>query len=170
MKKIIFLLLAVVTLSFKTKAQTFHVPENYTLKEKADYSKYEDDVIKGIDWLQDTPWPLEEQKRMETNAFLMKWIQGSPTVSIEINGSVAKMTEKNPQLLMTFMGGYTKYALQNKTAFDKSKANQAGVKAVIDKYVVETDHKNNSLLNKLAKIDKDGKLADWMASDFNKIK
>ena len=170
MKRIIILLLAVVAFSFTAKAQTFHVPENYTLKEKADYGKYEDDVIKGIDWLQDTPWPLEEQKRMETNAFLMKWIQGSPTVSIEINNSVAKMTEKNPQLLMTFMGGYTKYALQNKTALDKNKANQAGVKAVIDKYVVETDHKNNSLLNKLTKIDKDGKLADWMVSDFNKTK
>lgn len=170
MKKILILFVALASLSITAKAQTFHVPEDYTLKEKTDYAKYEEDVIKGIDWLQDTPWPLEEQKRMETNAFLMKWIQGSPTVSIEINSSVAKMTEKNPQLLMTFMGGYTKYALQNKTAFDKNKANQAGVKAVIDKYVVETDHKNNSLLNKLTKIDKDDKLPDWMASDFNKTK
>lgn len=170
MKRIIILLLAVAAFGFTAKAQTFHVPENYTLKEKADYGKYEDDVIKAVDWLQDTPWALEDQKRMETNAFLMKWMQGSPTVSIEVNNSVAKMTEKNPQLLMTFMGGYTKYALQNKSAFDKNKANQAGVKAVIDKYIVETDHKNNSLLNKLIKIEKDGKLADWMASDFNKTK
>ncbi|QEM11610.1 hypothetical protein [Mucilaginibacter rubeus] len=170
MKKIIILLVAIAAFAFTAKAQTFHVPENYTLKEKADYAKYEEDVIKGIDWLQDTPWALEEQKRMETNAFLMKWIQGSPSVNIEINNSVAKMTEKNPQLIMTFMGGFTKYALQNKSAFDKNKANQAGVKSVIDKYVLETDHKNNSLLNKLTKIDKEGKLADWMASDFNKTK
>ncbi|WP_121809361.1 hypothetical protein [Mucilaginibacter kameinonensis] len=170
MKKIIILLVAIAAFAFTAKAQTFHVPENYTLKEKADYAKYEEDVIKGIDWLQDTPWALEEQKRMETNAFLMKWIQGSPSVNIEINNSVAKMTEKNPQLIMTFMGGFTKYALQNKNAFDKNKANQAGVKSVIDKYVLETDHKSNSLLNKLTKIDKEGKLADWMASDFNKAK
>jgi len=170
MKKIIILFAAIAAFSFTAKAQAFHVPENYTLKEKADYAKYEEDVIKGIDWLQDTPWVLEEQKRMETNAFLMKWIQGSPSVSIEINNSVAKMTEKNPQLLMTFMGGFTKYALQNKSAFDKNKANQAGVKSVIDKYVLETDHKSNSLLNKLTKIDKEGKLADWMATDFNKTK
>ncbi|MFC0515060.1 hypothetical protein ACFFGT_12655 [Mucilaginibacter angelicae] len=170
MKKTLTLITIIVAFCFTAKAQTFHVPENYTLKEKEDYGKYEDDVIKAVDWLQDTPWALEDQKRMETNAFLMKWMQGSPTVSIEINTSVAKMTEKNPQLLMTFMGGYTKYALQNKSAFNKTKANQAGVKAVIDKYVVETDHKNNSLLNKLTKIEKDGKLADWMASDFNKTK
>ncbi|MEO3403738.1 hypothetical protein AAFN85_07530 [Mucilaginibacter sp. CAU 1740] len=170
MKKIFTLVIAIIAFAFTAKAQTFHVPENYVLKEKGDYAKYEEDVIKGVDWLQDTPWALEEQKRMETNAFLMKWIQGSPSVSIEVNSAVAKMTEKNPQLLMTFMGGYTKYALQNKTAFDKNKANLAGVKATVDKYALETDHKNNSLLNKLAKIDKEGKLADWITSDFYKTK
>lgn len=170
MKKILTLILAIVAFAFTTKAQTFHVPENYILKEKGDYAKYEDDVIKGIDWLQDTPWALEEQKRMETNAFLMKWMEGSPAVSVEINGGAIKITEKNPQLLMTFMGGYTKYTLQNKSAFDKNKANLAALKAVVDKYTLETDHKNNSLLNKLVKIDKEGKLGDWIASDFYKMK
>ncbi|PWK79790.1 hypothetical protein LX99_00250 [Mucilaginibacter oryzae] len=170
MKKTFVLIFAAVTFSLAVKAQTFHVPENYVLKEKADYAKYEEDVIKGIDWLQDTPWALEEQKRMETNAFLLKWMQGNPAVNIEINSSVAKMTDKNPPLLITFMGGYTKYALQNKTGFNKDKANLAGVKAVIDKYVLETDHKNNSLLNKLVKIDKEGKLSNWIESDFYKTK
>lgn len=170
MKKIFTLIIAVITFGLAAKAQTFHVPENYVLKDKGDYAKYEEDVIKGVDWLQDTPWALEEQKRMETNTFLMKWMQGSPSISIEVNSSVAKMTEKNPQLLMTFMGGYTKYALQSKTAFDKHKANLAGVKAVVEKYALETDHKNNSLLNKLVKVDKEGKLADWITSDFYKTK
>ncbi|AYL94063.1 hypothetical protein [Mucilaginibacter celer] len=170
MKKIFTLIIAAITFGLTAKAQTFHVPENYVLKEKGDYAKYEEDVIKGIDWLQDTPWALEEQKRMETSSFLLKWMQGSPSVSIEVNASVAKMTEKNPQLIMIFMGGYTKYALQNKTAFDKNKANLAGVKAAVDKYSLETDHKNNSLLNKLVKIDKEGKLRDWIASDFYKTK
>jgi hypothetical protein len=36
------------------KAQTFEVPQNYVLKDKSDYPKYSDEVLKAIDWVQQT--------------------------------------------------------------------------------------------------------------------
>jgi hypothetical protein len=54
-----------------------------------------------------------------------------PNVTVEVNKAVSNLCVKNPELFGSFMGGYTKYALQNKTSFNKDKANEAGVKAII---------------------------------------
>ena len=168
MKKILIIITVIMAFGLAVSAQTYQVPTNYVLKEKGDYAKYEQEVISTIDWLEDTPWAVENQKRDDAKAFFMKWLEGSPTVNIEINKAVGNLCTKNPELFSSFMGGYTKYALQNKTAFDKNKANEAGVKAIIHKYISESDHKKNSNVEKLIKIDKDGKLADWITTDFYK--
>lgn len=168
MKKLLILITVITTLGLDSSAQTYQVPTNYVLKEKGDYAKYEQEVISTIDWLQDTPWAVESQKRDDAKAFFMKWLEGSPTVNIEINKAVGNLCTKNPELFGSFMGGYTKYALQNKATFDKNKANKAGVKAILTKYISESDHKKSGDVEKLIKIDKDGKLADWIATDFYK--
>ncbi len=69
---------------------------------------------------------------------------------------------------MIFMGGYTKYALQHKSDFNKDQANVAGLKAMIDKYTNDTARKKDSAMEKLIKMDKDGKLEDWTKTDFLK--
>jgi uncharacterized protein YxeA len=168
MKKILIIITVIIAFGFTASAQTYQVPTNYVLKEKGDYGKYEQDVISTIDWLQDTPWAAETQKRDDAKAFFMKWLEGSPNVNIEINKAVGNLCTKNPELFGSFMGGYTKYALQNKTAFNKDKANEAGIKAIISKYISETDHKKNSDVEKLIKVDKEGKLASWITTDFYK--
>src|ERR1700693_2154940 len=107
MKKVFFLtitcFLAVATNTF---AQTYEVPKDYVLKAKEDYAKYEQDVINTIDWLEQTPWNEQPEKRDEAKAFYLKWIEGSPTVSVEINSEIAKLSKNNPELFGSYMYGY----------------------------------------------------------------
>src|ERR1700742_2224309 len=89
-------------LSLDSKAQSYPVPENYTLKVKEDYAKYESDIIKTIDWLQQTPWS-EQPERKKANAFVLAWLTGSPDVNLTINSDILmQYCNKNGELLMTY--------------------------------------------------------------------
>jgi hypothetical protein len=169
MKRTLFLILvSFFTLTKLAIAQSYEVPKDYQLKAKDDYAKYETDVINTVDWLQRTSWDDEQAKRKEANAFFVAWITGSPTVSISVGAPLTKLANKNPELLITFMGGYTKYVLQHKDAPDVHAANVAGLKALIAKYQSEKNHKKDSAVEKLIKTDQDGKLDEWAATDFVK--
>lgn len=54
------------------------------------------------------------------------------------------MCDKNPDLLIIFMGGFTKYALQHKDSPNANAANVAGFRALIAKYQMEKNHKKQS--------------------------
>jgi hypothetical protein len=149
-------------------AQEYQVPQNYTLKDKGDYAKYEQDVINTVDWLQQTSWDDQPDRRKEANAFLIAWITGSPNVSISVGTPLVKLTKKNPELMITFMGAYTKYCLQHKDAQNVNAANVAGLKALIAKYQMEKNHKHEGAVEDLIKIDANGKLEEWAATDYLK--
>ena len=157
-------------LSFESKAQSYPVPENYTLKAKEDYAKYEPDIIKTIDWLQQTPWG-DQPERKKANAFVVAWLTGSPAVSLTINSDILmQYCNKNGELLMSYIGGYVKYALQHKSDFTVIQGDVEGVKAMIEKYNSDPGRIKDDKMEKLTKIDKDGKLEAWVKSDFEKKK
>jgi hypothetical protein len=169
MRKLLFIaLLSLLAVSKGAQAQSYEVPKDYTLKAKEDYTKYEQDVINTVDWLQQTSWGDQPDKRKEAAAFLVAWITGSPTVTISVGSPLVKMCDKNPELMITFMGGFTKYALQHKDTPNTNAANVAGLKALIAKYQMEKNHKKESAVEKLIKIDQDGKLEEWAATDYLK--
>ena len=91
--------------------QTFEVPANYTFGTRADYARYEPEVIRAVNWLEATPLHQQADKRKEVNAFLFKYIEGSPSVSIELHSFVLELNKKNPDLLMVFMAGWAKHKL-----------------------------------------------------------
>jgi len=98
MKKI-FNLSLIVWLLFITagaKAQTYEVPKNVAFHSKDDYFKYEPDLLKTIDWLQQTPWTEQADKRKEANAFVLMWITGSPYVNLDLNEKITQLCDKNP--------------------------------------------------------------------------
>lgn len=167
-KSFLALVVCLLAISFTASAQTSPVPEHYAFSAKEDYAKYNDDIIKTIDWLQQSPWSQPLDNRKPANAFLMAWLTGTPDVSISIGSALTKLTNKNPELLIIFMGGYTKYALQHKSDFSKDKANVAGLRAMIDKYTNDPARKKDSAMEKLIKTDKDGGLDEWVKTDYLK--
>jgi hypothetical protein len=167
MKKILTLIMVIAAFSLTATAQKYDVPENYVLKDKADYAPYETQFINTTDWLQATPWTEEADKRAVANKFLMEWMTGSPSVSIPIGHTVIELTQKNDDLLLTFMCFYAKYTLQHKDNFDKNKASFEAIKAVLDKYTLEKAHKKDSKIEKLIKINLEGNLESWVTKNLN---
>lgn len=165
MKKIALL----VILSFglfanQSMAQAYEVPANYAFKTKEDYTKYEPKIIETATWLESTPLKSDKAKRKNASAFLMTWLTGSPTVSVTVEDYVTKIAEGNPDLLMVFLAGWTKYKLQNMAITDKIKLNVAGLKSALKLYSLGGLNKNKTL-DKLAKMDEDN-LTKWITKQL----
>lgn len=129
-------------------AQTFNIPKNVKFNSEEDYIKAEKEVLAAIDWLQETSVADQLNKRKAVNTYIMQWLTGSPTVSVEIGTEVMQF-EDCADCLMAFLGGWTKYSLENNYSKDKSACKLAGVNQVIDLYT-----KNRKELGKIKGIEK----------------
>src|SRR5262249_53481636 len=102
-------------------------------------------------------------------ANLIAWVTNSPTVTVTFNSNVMPFTEKNNVLLVVFLGGWTKYALQNSYSKDEAKGSVAGLKSVIKFY----QGNNKSLtkdeqMEKLIELDTNNKLEAWVTEQLSK--
>ena len=108
------------------------------------------------------PVGTDMDKRTKTNAWVLAWISGSPTVSIDVTSAFTKLFDKNAQLMLVWMAGYARYVLENNYSSDKVKAHTAGLKSVIACYNLGGDVKKDKSLTKVIDADKEGKLEDWV--------
>jgi hypothetical protein len=129
-------------------SQEFQVPANYSLVNAEDYAVYEQDVVNGINWLANTPIDQDVEKRKEVNAFLMSWMMGSPEVKIVIRQDIVNFLS-NPDLLMAFLGGWTRYSLETRDFTNEVKNNVAGIENVIFVY-----NKNRRVLGKNSNVER----------------
>jgi len=146
------------------KAQDYKLPENYSFSKPDDYHKYEKDVLKAIDWLENTPANITPDKRKGVNAFILKWVSGCPYITISISPKIFKITEKNPDLFMIFIGGWIKYELANQGMSNTLDGNIAGLKNMLGYYQKEKDKSlvKDKRIEKLLNLDTDGKLQSWV--------
>lgn len=162
MKKLTFVLLFV-TMTIGLNAQDFEVPKNYTLDKVEDYASYEQDVINCVGWLMKTPLNVETEKRKNANAFLLKWLTGSPNVHLDIKQEILTFMTTSPDLLMIFMGGWAKYSLETKDFDDKVAGNHAGIISVIDFYTKNKElMRKDKNVEKYIKMKEKGKLKDFI--------
>lgn len=139
--------------------------ENIQLKTKEDFAKYETKVIEDIDWLMNTPLNQKSQTRKEKSAFLIQWLTGSPTVSIELVPGIVPLD--SPECLVSFMGGWTKYSLKNNYSKNKIDCALAGAESAIEFYEKnKSELGKNSDMKKLIKQKNKGKLKKYIKSKF----
>ena len=62
------------------------VPASYTLKAPADFAQYSSQVVETVGWLEKSKLSSNDAQRRQANTFLMEWMTGSPTVSIQVSG------------------------------------------------------------------------------------
>ncbi len=130
-------------------------------KKAEDYKATEPQVIATINWLEATPVTEQTDKRKQQSSLLVQWLMGSPSVTIELNAYIMDYCEKNTELLTAFMGGWTKYVLENNYSKDVFQGNLAGLKSLIKVYKaggLKKDKKVQSLI----KMEDEGKLEDWL--------
>jgi len=69
------------------------------------------------------------------NAFLLMWMTGTPSITIAVHDFQTEMTTKNPSLLITFLGGWSKFAIENPSDKDNElMGNIAGFQSIINVY------------------------------------
>lgn len=130
-------------------SQDWEVPKNYQLVKVEDYEPYEKDILECINWITGTPMGEQENKSKEANAFLLKWLMGSPYLHIEIKAEIVTFMNTSPDLLMIYLGGWAKHSLETRDFGNKVEGSLAGIHLVIDYY-----KKNKSVLKKDKNVEK----------------
>jgi hypothetical protein len=98
------------------------------------------------------------------NAYLMQWMTGTPTVSIEVSQAVAPFMAC-ADCLMAFLAGWTKYRLENDYSKDRLAGTMAGITHTIAFY--ESNKKalgRKAEIEKLIKKNKKGELEGYIKS------
>lgn len=163
------LIIILLLTGFSLFSQEFEVPENVKLETAEDYQKHEAEVLQGIKWLENTKVDEHIQKRQNTHAFLMKWMSGTPDVSIGLEAFQLALTEKNPDLLISFLGGWTRFSLENPDKKDNPLlANEAGIKSILKVYELNKGKgfKKDKRIERLLAMD-DNKLRVWIQDKLN---
>ncbi len=132
MKKLSTLFLFL-TFFLKLSAQEFELPRAFAINKAEDCARYNDDIIKCVDWMIATPLSQDLDKRQDAAQFFIQWISSSPDVSVEVNGKIITFMDSNPDLIIIFMGGWAKYVLVSKDT-DKEMGNLSGIESVIEFY------------------------------------
>jgi hypothetical protein len=165
MKKLFGILMFSI-LTFNLVAQEFEVPKDCILSKEEDYAKYEGDILKGIDWLLKTPISSQPEKRREINRFVMTWLTGSPTVTVNIKAEIVNFMKPNPDLLMVFMCGWTKYSIETKDNNNTAMGNQKGIEAVIEFYTKNKEYlKKDNNVEEYIKLKENGKLEEYISKN-----
>jgi hypothetical protein len=147
-------------------AQTFDVPAQYTLSKPDDYARYEPQVLSTINWLEATPVNQDVSRRKQAQRFLLTWASGSPKVSIGLQPYVGELYGKQTDLLMAFMGGWTRYSLQHPADTDALTLNAEGVQAMLKLYALG-GMGTIPALEKVRDLTAAGELNTWLKSKIS---
>ncbi len=159
-------LVCLLFVSMSLIAQEVEIPKNLYLERAEDYKSTEQLFLNATEWLLNTPVSDNPTKRKEINAFLLKWMSGSPTVSIELVSGIVPLT--CAECLMSFMSGWTKYSLENNYSKNKVDGAVAGAENAISFYMKNKEEIGKSAeMEKLIKQQKKGKLIEYIESKLD---
>lgn len=134
---------------------------------KEEFVASEPQVIATVDWIENTPIDENEEMHKFQYALLIQWLTNSPTVTLELNAYVMDYTKKNGDLLVVFMGGWTKYALQNEYTKDEIPCNLAGLQSMIKVYKTGKLKKDKKM-DELVELEAEGKLETFVKEKIKK--
>jgi hypothetical protein len=141
-------------------------PEFPELAVKEDYAKSEALFQQITTWLTETDLDQQEALRMESNAFILKWITGSPTVTVGIDEHIVGLVDKNTQLLAIFMANYASFCISNKENKSTLNPTRAGLLAMVKVYKKGIAIKKTRALDKLATAVDKNELDDYIAKNL----
>ena len=148
--------------------QDFQPPKDYKFEKESDYLKYENDIVKAIEYLENTPIG-NNNKRKDALTFITNWIVETPTVSIEISEKIVPFAANNTDLLSAFMGGWTKLVIEHpESKEDLVKCNLEGLLSVIKMYKLNKELKRDKFIDKLVEYNDKGKLNNWIHEQLKK--
>lgn len=152
--------------TFPIFAQQFEMPEDFTLEVKEDYTKYEQKIIEASKWLQAVPLNEQKETRQRISYLVVKWVNGSPTVNVEITPVIIDFEEKNKGMLVLYMATCSQYVLENNYSKDMRAKHKYALKAMMTVYQSGKGIKKDKKMDKLIKADAEGKLDEWLEENL----
>lgn len=111
MKRTILLLVTLIMAQF-AMAQQFSLPIMPEKLWPSDYAKYETDVLNCCNYLLTADPAFNQPKHEECASFLLRWLSGTPEVSVAIAPDLVDI--KNSNLLLAYISAWTRHALEYK--------------------------------------------------------
>lgn len=160
--------LAFFIFSFNSFAQAgFDLPQNIELKTKEDYARYEDDIIKAAEWLAETDLDKEVKMRQLAGKFVMEWMAGTPTVTIELNEPLVKVFDENPSFMAIFFANGAAWVLRN-PGTSKAATVKAGLLPLVKVYQKNIAVKETAAMKELVEAFEKNSLDELVAEKFIK--
>ena len=150
---------------FSFAQAAFELPQNIELNAKEDYTKYEPVVVEAAKWLEATDLDKDAQKRQEINDFVLQWVSGSSTVSVDITPQLSKIYGKNTQLIGIYLASYSRNFIENRSTATKLTAAKAGIISMMNVYKKDIRIIKNKEMDKLIKFS-DSELQAYVAEKF----
>ncbi len=159
------MLLMTLGMAQNSKSKPFEAPTNYPPSETKDYIKFKDAFLNCLAWLENTPFNEQQESRLQANAFIVEYLTNSPDVSVILDGTALKVADKNPDLLIIYMGSYARMAFESeKGKQDQTQCVAAALRSIIKFYKanIEKGLKKDKKVVKLIEADEKGELDKWI--------
>jgi len=119
------------------------------------YSNLESTLLADIDWLNYTPIDENHEMRNEKSRFVLMWMSGNPTVSVQIDDRIITFLGADPAILMAYMMGWTKYSVEHDYSNDQIECTVAGITNAVNFY-----NRNRKFLRKDKELEKYKKMVE----------
>ena len=93
-----FLFIFLSSSSLLSQTVDWETLENAELKETEDFVKIDSLILKLINWLGNHH--LDHKDRIKANSIFMKWMTGSPSVTVNLDNYLMSYTKKNGDFLL----------------------------------------------------------------------
>lgn len=113
MKKII-LIIAIAFAHHLSFCQNFNELANYEFKTVESYESEKNNVLMCANYLFNNPANQSEINRLRSIQYIMKWMEGTPDYTFEIDEKVIELTKGNPDLLGLYLAAMSKVVIENK--------------------------------------------------------
>ena len=145
-------------------AQKFTVPLDYSLEKKADFKKYEKDILKCADWLEKVKTEGERVDVGPAENFLSEWVTACPYLNYTHNVRIDGVFGDVPGLSTYYMAGWVRNALSPSPTKPTQLDNCiAGMRCAVEVYRMNHSFPRSKAFGEVVKAEKNGTLKEWVA-------
>jgi hypothetical protein len=162
MRTHLLLFAGLLALSAGAAAQTDTLLHNPLPKTKEEFTASEPGVIRTVNYLENTPIDKQSVAWRAQAKLFVAWLTSSPQVTIDVDERTTRIAQRNPEMLIIFMGGWTRYVLQNGYSKDRVQGIVAGLRSAIRAYKMGNGFKRDKEMEKLIQLEEGNGLEDWV--------
>ena len=118
MKRIILVALITI-LGVSGYAGNFATLANIELNTSEQYAEAQEQVLDCCYYLLSTPCDKKDEDRTYATQFIVRWMQGTPEYSFELEEVVKRMTANKEELLSLYLTCFTKLTLESENPYEE---------------------------------------------------